>query len=243
MKRSVPQAEHHTGKKLTRFYNRLLEAYGPQHWWPGETAFEVIVGAILTQNTAWQNVEKAIAQLKRARLLTPHALHCVSEKRLASLIRPSGYFNIKAKRLKGFIRFLFKEYRGSLKEMFKEPLEILREKLLRVKGIGPETADSILLYAGGYPTFVVDAYTRRVFSRHRLVPEDVGYEPLKSFFTSHLPPDAALFNEYHALLVKVGKERCRKDPLCNGCPLEEFLGTPLRRDVTPRGNKRISLIN
>jgi endonuclease III related protein len=204
-------------------YHKLRHTYGPQHWWPGETAFEVIVGAILTQNTAWRNVEKAIVQLKRAHLLTPHELRRISEKRLASLIRPSGYFNIKAKRLKGFISFLFREYRGSLKEMFKEPLETLREKLLSVKGIGPETADSILLYAGGFPTFVVDAYTHRVFSRHRLVPDDAGYEPLKRFFTSHLPQDAALFNEYHALLVKVGKERCRKEPLCNGCPLEEFL--------------------
>ncbi len=228
--------QRHVAKQKTRphkaelmaMYHKLLSAYGPQHWWPGETAFEVIVGAILTQNTAWQNVEKAIAQLKRARLLTPRALHRVSEKRLASLIRPSGYFNIKAKRLKGFISFLFREYRGNLKEMFGEHLETLRERLLGVKGIGPETADSILLYAGGFPTFVVDAYTRRVFSRHRLVPEDVGYEPLKRFFTSHLPPDAALFNEYHALLVKVGKERCRKEPQCSGCPLEEFLG-PSRR--------------
>jgi len=239
----MPQTVHRIGKKLTRFYNRLFETYGPQHWWPGETAFEVIVGAILTQNTAWQNVEKAIARLKQARLLAPHALYCVSEKRLASLIRPSGYFNVKAKRLKGFIRFLFKEYRGSLEAMFKEPLESLREKLLRVKGIGPETADSILLYAGGYPTFVVDAYTRRVFSRHRLVPEDEGYEPLKRFFTSRLPSDAALFNEYQALLVKVGKERCRKQPLCNGCPLEEFLEGPSPERYNRRRNRRISMRN
>ena len=208
-------------------HHQLLYAYGPQQWWPGETDFEVIVGAILTQNTAWQNVEKAIAHLRRARLLTPQALYRVSEKRLASLIRPSGYFNIKAGRLKSFIRFLFREYQGSLKVMFKEPIGTLRAKLLRVKGIGPETADSILLYAGGLPTFVVDAYTRRVFSRHRLVDEDIGYESLKNFFMSRLPPDAALFNEYHALVVKVGKERCRKDPLCNGCPLEKFLPAPL----------------
>jgi endonuclease III related protein len=204
-------------------YRQLLRTYGPQRWWPGETAFEVIVGAILTQNTAWQNVEKAIARLKHAHLLTPRALRRVSEKRLASLIRPSGYFNIKAKRLKSFIRFLFIDYRGSLDAMFKESLEILRERLIRVKGIGPETADSILLYAGGYPTFVVDAYTRRVFSRHGLVPEEIRYEALKRFFMTNLPPDSALFNEYHALIVKVGKDRCKKVPLCTNCPLELFL--------------------
>jgi len=209
--------------EIMGIYRQLLRTYGPQHWWPGQTAFEVIVGAILTQNTAWKNVEKAIANLKRSRLLTPAAMHNVSEKRLAALIRPSGYFNIKAGRLKSFTRFLYNEYRGSLQGMFKGSHDTLREKLICVKGIGPETADSILLYAGGYPTFVADAYTRRVFSRHGFVPEEISYDALKRYFMDRLSPDAVLFNEYHALIVKVGKERCRKAPLCVGCPLETFL--------------------
>lgn len=208
---------------LQRYYHRLLDAYGPQHWWPAPTAFEVIVGAILTQNTAWRNVEKAIANLKRARLMTPEALREISSKRLATVIRPCGYFNIKAGRLKEFVRFLFEAYGGDLKRMFGESVEVLRPKLLSVKGIGPETADSILLYAGGAPVFVIDAYTRRVVSRHRLVPKGASYDHLQHFFMDRIPPQADVYNEYHALLVKVGKEHCRRTPLCTGCPLVVFL--------------------
>ena len=212
-----------TARELDRYYRRLLQAYGPQHWWPAETRFEVIVGAILTQNTAWTNVERAIANLKRARLLTPEALHRVSIRRLASLVRPSGYFNIKTGRLKSFVRFLMEEYQGDLNRMIKEPVEVLRSKLLSVKGIGPETADSILLYAGDYPIFVIDAYTRRVLSRHRLTSHRASYDQLQRFFMDRLKPHAGLYNEYHALLVRAGKEHCKPKPICTGCPLEVFL--------------------
>ncbi len=212
-----------TARDLRRYYRRLLGAYGPQHWWPAKTRFEVIVGAILTQNTAWTHVERAIANLKRERLMTPESLHRVSDQRLAGVIRPSGAFNIKAGRLKAFVRFLMERYQGDLKRMFKEPVEVLRPKLLSVKGIGPETADSILLYAGEIPIFVIDAYTRRVLSRHRLIPRRVSYDRLQRFFMDPLQPQTEVYNEYHALLVKVGKEYCKRRPVCAGCPLEVFL--------------------
>ena len=161
-------------RELLSVYRTLRRFFGHQHWWPGETAFEIIVGAILTQNTAWSNVERAIARLRAAGVLTPHALRKISTRRLARLIRPAGYFNVKAKRLKCFMDFLFQEYHGSLVRMFRESGESLRPKLLAVKGIGPETADSIFLYAGNKPFFVMDAYTRRVFSRHRIeVPQEL----------------------------------------------------------------------
>lgn len=212
-----------TSRKLDRYYRRLLDAYGPQHWWPAETRFEVVIGAILTQNTAWTNAERAIANLKQALKLTPEALHRISIRRLASLIRPSGYFNIKAGRLKAFVRFLMEDYQGDLKRMTREPVEVLRPKLLSVKGIGPETADSILLYAGDYPIFVIDAYARRVLGRHRLVSHRASYDQLQRFFMDHLSSKANVYNEYHALLVKVGKEHCKRRPICAGCPLEVFL--------------------
>ena len=208
---------------LGRYYRRLLGAYGPQYWWPADGPFEMIVGTILTQNTAWKNVEKAIANLRQSGLLSPEALARVSSKRLANVIRPSGYFNIKADRLKRFARFLFEAYGGDLERMFEEPVELLRPRLLSVKGIGPETADSILLYAGRTPVFVIDAYTRRVLSRHRLASRTASYESLQSFFMDHLPPRTDLYNEYHALMVRVGKDYCRRRPLCRGCPLEPFL--------------------
>ncbi len=212
-----------TARDLHRYYRRLLDAYGPQHWWPAKTRFEVAIGAILTQNTAWTNVELAIANLKRERLMTPQALHRVSTPRLADVIRPSGTFNIKAERLKSFVRFLVERYLGDLKRMFKEPVEVLRPKLLSVKGIGPETADSILLYAGDNPIFVIDAYTRRVLGRHRLIPHRATYDRLQRFFMDHLLPKTEIYNEYHALLVKVGKEHCKRKPVCAGCPLEVYL--------------------
>jgi endonuclease III related protein len=209
--------------QLRRYYRRLLNAYGPQDWWPAESRFEVIIGAILTQNTAWKNVERAIVNLKREDLASPEALRHVSVRRLAAVIRPSGYFNIKADRLKSFVRFLMDQYGGDLNRMFEEPTDVLRRRLLEVKGIGPETADSILLYAGGHPVFVIDAYTRRVLSRHRLVSPRTTYDGLQGFMMSHLYPDGKVFNEYHALLVKVGKEHCRSIPSCSDCPLGVFL--------------------
>ncbi len=204
---------------LEKVFDRLLESYGPQHWWPAETPFEVIVGAVLTQNTNWTNVEKAIANLKREDLLSPEQLNDIEETRLAELIRPSGYFNIKAGRLKSFISFLFENFEGDLRRMFALELSQLRHKLLEVKGIGPETADSILLYAGNYPVFVVDAYTKRIFSRIGLIQTEHTYHQVQGFFMERLESDRQLFNEYHALIVRHAKDYCRTKPLCDGCPL------------------------
>jgi len=205
---------------LKKSYNKLLRAFGPQHWWPGDTPFEVIVGAILTQNTAWTNVEKAIHNLKKAKLLTPGKLHDLSQDEIAKYIRPAGYFNIKAKRLKHFLNYLFDNYGGNLKKMFKKRTDALRRELLSVNGIGPETADSILLYAGNHPVFVVDAYTKRIFSRHQIIKIDADYHDVQALFMKSLPHDVRMFNEYHALIVKIGKDFCRnKKPLCSKCPL------------------------
>lgn len=206
--------------KLALMYKKLYAAFGPQHWWPGETPFEVAVGAILTQNTNWSNVEKAIANLKKDKVLNPEALHDMSHARLALLIRPAGYFNIKAKRLKNFISFLIAEYYGSMSRMEKEDLRSIRKKLLSVNGIGPETADSIILYALEKPVFVIDAYTKRVLSRHNILEHDVSYDTFQVLFHSKFRENISLFNEYHALFVRLAKENCRTKPLCTGCPLE-----------------------
>ncbi len=211
-------------EKLMAVYRALYEAFGPQHWWPGDTPFEVIVGAVLTQNTAWGNVEKAIVQLKRDGLLTPSRLERVPVQRLAAAIRPSGYFNVKARRLKHLLRFVRTTYGGSLKRMFEDDPADLRSSLLGVNGIGPETADSILLYAGGIPLFVVDAYTKRVFGRHGFVDAGADYAEVQRLFMEHLPRKRPLYNEYHALIVKTGKEYCRKSkPACSNCPLGPLL--------------------
>jgi endonuclease-3 related protein len=199
-------------------------ALGPMHWWPAQTPFEVIVGAILTQSTAWANVERAIANLRAARMLTPAAMGQVSTSRLATLVRPSGYFRQKAKKLKAFVRFLDSEYGESLNRMFKTPTDELREKLLAVHGIGRETADSILLYGGNHPVFVVDAYTHRIFGRHELADGKPDYERVRAFVEASIPREAAVYNEFHALIVNTGKNWCRKSaPRCDGCPLREFL--------------------
>lgn len=212
---------------LPLFYETLTQALGPMHWWPAKTPFEVIVGTILTQNTAWVNVERAIANLRRERLLTPRGLERVPLGRLARLVRPSGYFRQKAKKLKAFVRFLRERFGGSLERMFRTPTAELREQLLGVHGIGPETADSILLYAGNHPIFVVDAYTKRILLRHGLAGEMAGYEEIRDLFESALPRDARLFNEFHALLVNVGKNWCRaKNPRCSECPLGPYLLSP-----------------
>jgi len=210
-------------KTLIAMHRRLDKHFGPLHWWPGETQFEIIVGAILTQNTAWTNVEKAIANIKAAGALSPEALHRMPPARLAGMIRPSGYFNIKAKRLKSFLDFLFREYGGILDRMFRERPGALREKLLAVNGIGPETADSILLYAGRIMTFVVDAYTKRIFSRHGLLTGKEKYDEVKQFFEANLPRKTQLYNEYHAQIVNIGKLFCRRVPRCAACPLRPFL--------------------
>jgi endonuclease-3 related protein len=209
---------------LFAYYNTLSETLGPMHWWPARTPFEVIVGAILTQNTAWTNVERAISNLRRERLLTPRAIERVSTARLGRLVRSSGYFRQKAKKLKAFVRFLSREYGGSLKRMFRSPTIELRERLLAVHGIGPETADSILLYAGGHPVFVVDAYTHRILERHGLHAGKPEYERVRALFEATLPRDTRVYNEFHALLVNVGKNWCRtRNPRCHECPLHAHL--------------------
>ncbi len=205
---------------LTDIFDALYQSFGPRHWWPGDSAFEVAVGAILTQNTNWGNVEKAIANIKVKKSLNARALHNMTHNQLAALIRPAGYFNVKARRLKSFLDFLCNDYRGSMKQMKKVDISSLRKKMLSVHGIGPETADSILLYALDKPVFVIDAYTKRVMSRHGLVSESDGYHDLQELFHKHLPLDVQLFNEYHALFVMVGKHYCKPKPKCTGCPLD-----------------------
>ena len=207
---------------LKEIYRLLSRAFGRQHWWPGDTPFEIAVGAILTQNTNWSNVEKAIGNLKRERVLSPRTMHGLSVNKLASFIRPAGYFNIKAMRLKNFLSLLLLEYGGSMKKMQKEDLATIRERLLSVNGIGPETADSIILYALEKPVFVIDAYTKRVLSRHNIKAHDASYDEFQQFFHSGLNKDVQTFNEYHALFVRLAKDHCRTKPLCSGCPLERI---------------------
>ena len=209
-------------QKLMDIYERLYERYGPQGWWPGDSRFETILGAILTQNTSWTNVEKAIANLRTKGCLSPEQLHRMEVEEIAQLIRPAGYFNIKAQRLKNFLDWLFEKHNGSLDNLQALPASTLREKLLSIKGIGPETADSICLYAFGKPVFVVDAYTARILGRHGLLEPGCGYSDIQEVFHSSLDRDAPLFNEYHALLVRLGKDHCKRKPLCNGCPLDDL---------------------
>lgn len=208
-----------TRQQLMDIYEHLYRAFGPQHWWPGQTRFEIIVGAILTQNTSWTNVAKAIANLKGAGRLEPEKLHALEAVGLEPLIRPAGYFRLKAKRLRNFTQWLFDDYAGSLDALDDVETRRLREELLGISGIGPETADSILLYALERPVFVVDTYTARVMVRHQLIEPDVNYEQLQYLFESNLEPDVAFFNEFHALLVHVGKDHCKPKPKCPPCPL------------------------
>jgi endonuclease-3 related protein len=206
------------GKLLEELYQMLWDAFGPQGWWPGETPLEVALGAILTQNTNWRNVARVMAGLKDAGLLNPLALRRLPEAELARLLRPAGYYNVKARRIRNFLLFLGR-YQDSMARLAREDLDTLRPSLLALKGIGPETADSILLYALNKPTFVVDAYTFRILSRHGLLPEACSYEELRQLFMDHLPQEVPRYQEYHALLVKLGKEFCRPQPRCEACPL------------------------
>lgn len=209
------------GLSLKGIYNKLYGFFGPQRWWPADSAFEVMIGAILTQNTSWANAEKAIANLKKNKLLEASRLYGLSDARLALLIRSAGYYNVKTKRLKSFLEFFIKDYKASHKKMAQADTMALREKLLSVKGIGPETADSILLYALGKPVFVVDAYTKRIFARHKIINDGGDYGSVQRIFMKNLPKDAGLFNEYHALLVRLGKDFCLKNkPKCEICPLK-----------------------
>ena len=208
---------------LQDIHGRLEVHYGPTHWWPGDSPFEIAVGAILTQNAAWANVEKAIANLKERRLLAPAKILACREARLHDTIRPSGFFRVKADRLRSFCQYLIDRYRGSMARMAKRPLAELRPELLAVHGIGPETADDILLYACEKPVFVVDAYTRRILSRHGLCEPKIAYEDLRALFEGHLDANVALFKEYHGLIVYAGKDFCRKKPRCEACPLGALL--------------------
>jgi endonuclease-3 related protein len=209
--------------KLNEIYELLLKAYGPQHWWPAESPLEVMVGAVLTQNTNWQGVEQAIANLKRDNLLNQHKLKAISIEELSRLIKPAGYFNLKARRLKNLIGMVAESYGADLDAMEQVETAQLRQELLLVNGVGPETADSILLYAFHRPIFVVDTYTYRVTSRHGLIEEEANYQALQDLFMEHLPLDVEMFNEYHALLVRVGKLHCKRKARCKGCPLEPLL--------------------
>lgn len=256
---------------LRKIYNRLYAAFGPRHWWPGDTPFEVMVGAVLTQNTAWTNVEKAIENLKREQVLKPRAILSLSSSRLARLLKPAGYFRVKTRRLKSYVRYYVDRHGANPRKMAAVPLDRLRAELLGVHGIGPETADSILLYALGKPVFVVDAYTHRIFQRHGWLragrersvlptpaategritwhglraggersvppttatrdgrikkhgsPPKTSYDELQNLFMNNLKSDAALYNEFHALIVNVGKDYCKSRPRCESCPLAPLL--------------------
>lgn len=227
--RNAPSATRITAT-LRRMFELALHALGPQRWWPGDSPFEVCVGAVLTQNTNWSNVERAIRNLKAARVLSPRALHRMPAARLAALVRPAGYFNVKARRLKSFIAHVVNRLGGRVQSLSSQPLDRARADLLAVHGIGPETADSMLLYAAGHPTFVCDTYTRRILSRHGLCPPDAEYHAMQRLFHRALPErDAPLYNEFHALIVAIGKDYCRpRNPRCDACPLGPLL-TPLRR--------------
>jgi endonuclease-3 related protein len=215
------------GKTLLAIYRRLLEAYGPQHWWPGTGPFEIVVGAILTQAVAWSNVEKAIAHLKRAGLLDSKRLSEVSVGKIAALIRPCIYYNEKARKLQAFVQFLEECYQGDLLSFFGLPVSELRAQLLSVRGIGEETADAIILYAAGKPSFVVDAYTRRILQRLGLIEERATYGEIRALFMDHLPAEVSLYNEYHALFVRHARERCRRSrPVCEGCCLGDLCPFP-----------------
>lgn len=206
-------------RHLTEVYCLLFDHYGPQQWWPADTPFEVIVGAILTQSAAWGNVEQAIANLKQAGALSPASLRGLPTTELAKLIRPSGYYNAKALKLKSLVEYLGAEYQDSLDGLFSLDVPRLRSELLAIHGIGPETADSIILYAARKPVFVIDAYTRRILGRLGLGPPRSDYAALQKLFMENLPNEEKLFNEYHALLVRHGKEVCRRAPLCHQCCL------------------------
>lgn len=216
-KPTVGRPRYNTRISIPEVYQKLFAANGRQHWWPGDGAFEIMVGAVLTQNTAWTNVERAIANLKQARALSPAAIVKAHPRRLAAWLRPSGYFNIKAKRLKALCRWLMEQ--GGARSLAKLATHDLRHALLNVHGVGPETADDILLYAFNRPVFVIDAYTRRIFARLGLIAGDEHYEALRSLFEKELEFSASLFNEYHALIVAHGKDVCKKRPLCGNCSL------------------------
>ncbi|MBN2063684.1 MAG: hypothetical protein JW745_02695 [Sedimentisphaerales bacterium] len=207
---------------LNIIYKTLYNKYGPQNWWPGDSVTEIIIGAVLVQNTNWGNVEMALDNLKFAQALDFQIINGMPSDQLAEMIRPAGYYNIKAKRLKNLTRWIMEQTEGDLEILRNYSLNSLREKLLEINGIGRETADCILLYAFGMPSFVVDTYTARVLSRHKLIEPEADYEQIREYCISHLESDIQLYNEFHALLVQVGKDHCKPKAKCKGCPLEEL---------------------
>lgn len=222
--------------RLLQIYDLLLASYGIQHWWPAKSPFEVMVGAVLTQSCAWRNVEKAISALKKAKIRSPRGLRDMNLPEIAELIRPCGYYNVKARKLRALAHWLEKSCGDDIKRLSRYDTESLRKELLGVYGIGEETADSIMLYALGKPVFVIDAYTRRILSRLGLKPAQENYAGYQSLLMNNLPSDARLFNEYHALLVYLGKEACRKIPLCHRCPLYEICQFPRENKRRLRGD-------
>ena len=221
-------------KTLLEIYERMLERYGPQHWWPGETRFEMMVGAVLTQAAAWSNVEKAIARLKEAGALSPRALRGLTEGEVASLVYSAGYYNAKARKLKALAEFVGQRFNDDLDAMANLTDDSLRGELLSVHGIGEETADDIMLYAADRPAFVIDGYTRRLVARLGLAPESDRYGAYRDLFMKNLPADSKLFGEYHALIVRHGVEVCRRQPLCDRCCLLQ---------ICPTGTRRVSTVD
>ena len=220
-------------RTLHRYYDLMADHFGPTNWWPGDSDFEIAVGAILTQNTAWRNVEKALANLTSENLLSPRAILDCGEARLEMALKPSGFFRVKARRLTSFCAFLVEGYGGSMGRLAEQPLDTLRAELLGVHGIGPETADDIILYACEQPVFVVDAYTRRILSRHGHVRPEIGYEDLRALFEKHLDKNVALYKDYHGQIVRTGNTYCRATPKCESCPLAPTLrrGQPILDDT------------
>ncbi|MGH9432888.1 MAG: endonuclease III domain-containing protein [Terriglobia bacterium] len=218
---------------LSGYFHALLARFGPQHWWPARTRLEVILGSILTQHISWHNVSFSITLLRSRGLLSQRRLRKATLEQVESAIRPAGFFRQKARAIRGFLHWLQQRHGGSLSRALALPPDVLRRELVALRGIGPETADAILLYAANRPFFVADAYTRRILARHGWLAEDVGYEETQEFLHRHLPRDAALFNEFHALLVETAKRHCRRAaPLCKGCPLEFDL-------LEPGGSERV----
>jgi len=215
----LPRKNRTVTKKLMSIYNRLLNEQGHQGWWPADGAFEVAVGAVLTQNTSWRGASKAVQNLISAGKLDPHKIHRMRPETLARLLVPAGYFNLKARRLKSLVKFLLDRSDGDPSVLIREDLQVIRDDMLDVWGVGPETVDSILLYACGHCVFVVDAYTRRIFSRLGMFEENASYEEMRSFFEKHLEKDVELFKDYHAQIVRLGHEKCRPKPLCSECCL------------------------
>jgi endonuclease-3 related protein len=207
---------------LLSIYQLMLNRFGHRNWWPGDSPLEICVGAILTQNTSWKNVAKAIRALKDAQMMETGRMREIGLEELAGLIRPAGYYNVKAVRLKNFIDHIFENRKGDLEDLFDQPMGELRKELLSINGIGPETADSIILYAAKKPIFVVDAYTRRILGRHGMVGRNATYEMVQALFHEHLEPDEGLYNDFHAQFVAVGHHYCKPKPRCQGCPLESL---------------------